>query len=309
MDGLASNTLDGVSNLSFNDVVNTMFNKYAVTADPALSNMNLNMAEKIAAIKGSGANISSFDQGALDEITNNFADYSTSLTVKKQTLLAKAQAKSSATAQTVSGMSSLTATLYIAGGVMMLVSAISLGMGVICYYNPSYDDIPIAMVDLRDTVDGDRYVKYDAVLEAETRSRGDYIPADLNAYEGQHWNALYFTKSYEAGKPLLAHNFKVSNKSNKPQDGYLAVHRFGEVVCYDLNRYNFDDDLSIYLSVKQSKNEKTAVAGVPEVVGSVFGTGFIVLAGGIGAIAGIGGTLATQSIIAKKKGKTRKADA
>lgn len=31
-------------------------------------------------------------------------------------------------------------------------------------------------------------------------------------------------------------------------------HRFAEVVCYDLNKYNFDDDTSIYLSVKQSKN-------------------------------------------------------
>ena len=73
------------------------------------------------------------------------------------------------------------------------------------------------------------------------------------------------------------------------------------MVCYDLNKYNFDGDTSIYLSVKQSKNDKSAVADVPEVVGSMFGAGFLFLAGGVGVIAGVGGVLATQEIIKKKK--------
>ena len=82
-----------------------------------------------------------------------------------------------------------------------------------------------------------------------------------------------------------------------------ASHRFGEVVCYDLNKYNFEGDTHIYLSVKQSKNNKSAVADVPEVVGSMFGTGFLFLAGGIGAVLGIGGTVVTQGLIKKKKSK------
>jgi hypothetical protein len=82
------------------------------------------------------------------------------------------------------------------------------------------------------------------------------------------------------------------------------VHRFGEVVCYDLNKYNFDYDDSIYLSVKQSKNNKSAVADVPEVIGSMFGAGFVFLAGGLGVLVGVGGTLATNGII-KKRNKSK----
>ena len=187
---------------------------------------------------------------------------------------------------------------------MMLISAINLGMTVYNYYHPDYEDIPIAMVDLIDTVDGDRYIKYDVVFEAETRDDGEYAAGDLNAFAGKRWNALYYTKSYEAGKPLLADEFVLSNKNNQPKDGYMPVHRFGEVVCYDLNKYNFDGDTNIYLSVKQSDNNKSAVADVPEVIGSMFGAGWFFLAGGIGLIAGVGGTIATQGMMKKKKSKS-----
>ena len=75
------------------------------------------------------------------------------------------------------------------------------------------------------------------------------------------------------------------------------------MVCYNLNKYNFDGDTQIYLSVKQSKNDKSAVADVPEVVGSMLGAGFLFLAGGVGVVAGVGGVLATQQILKKKKSK------
>ena len=197
--------------------------------------------------------------------------------------------------------------LYVVGGVLVLVSAITLGISVYNYYHPDYDDIPVAMVDLIETADGDRYIKYDAVFEAEEQKDGSYAVGDLNAFAGHRWNALYYTKSYEAGKPLLADEFVVSNTSNQPKDNYMPVHRFGENTCYNLNKYNFEDDTAIYLSVKQSENQKAAVADVPTLVGSMFGTGMLVLAGGIGAIAGIGGTLATVGIVNKKK--KAKADA
>ena len=199
--------------------------------------------------------------------------------------------------------------MYVLGGALMLYSAISLIMTVYNYYHPDYEDIPLAMVDLIDTVDGDRYIKYDVVFEAETNDDGVYEAADLNAFEAERWNALYYTKSYEAGKPLLADEFSVSNTNNQPKENYAPVHRFGEMVCYNLNRYNFDYDTDIYLSVKQSKNNKSAVAEVPELLGSMFGTGFLLLAGGIGAIFGIGGTIFTQGIMKKKKAKAGVADA
>ena len=193
--------------------------------------------------------------------------------------------------------------LYILGGAMMIYSAFNLLSTVYNYYHPDSEDIPTAMVDMIETVDGDRYIKYDVVFEAETRDDGNYSAADLNAFEAQRWNALYYTKSYEAGKPLLADEFVISHTNNKAGEGYTPVHRFGEVVCYDLNKYNFEGNTHIYLSVKQSKNNKSAVADVPEVVGSMFGTGFLLLASGIGVVFGIGGTLTTQVIKRKSKAK------
>ena len=192
--------------------------------------------------------------------------------------------------------------IFIAGGAMLLYSAIVLSCTAICYYHPSYSDIPMSMVDMRQTTYGDRYIKYEVVREAEAQKNGDYAAGDLNAFEAQRWNALYYTKSYEAGKPLLADEFVVSTSNNKAKDGYTPVHRFGEEICYDLNKYNFSNKSpSIYLSVKQSKNDKSAVADVPEVVGSIFGGGLWMLFGGIGALFGVGGTLGTQALLKKKR--------
>ena len=130
---------------------------------------------------------------------------------------------------------------------------------------------------------------------------GEYHPADLNAFKGQRWNALYYTKSYEAGKPLLA-EFALSNTSNRADKDYLAVHRFGETICYDLNKYAFSSSsANIFLSVSQSENHKSAVTGVPDVVGAVFSTGIWFLAGSIGAMLGVGGTMVTQFLLKKKK--------
>ena len=208
------------------------------------------------------------------------------------------------TAEAARQISSGTIAIYIVGGALIFYSALSIGLTVYNYYNPDYEDIPTAMVDIINTDDGDNYIKYDVVYEAIPRKKGVYAAGDLNAFEGQRWNALYYTKSYEAGKPLLADEFVASASNNKAKVGYTPVHRFGEEICYDLNKYNFSDESpSIYLSVKQSKNDKSAVADVPEVVGSVFSGGLWMLFGGVGALFGVGGTLGTQALLKKKKTK------
>lgn len=194
--------------------------------------------------------------------------------------------------------------LFLVGGAMLLYSALMLSLTVINYYNPDYDDVPTSLVDLHETTHGDRYIKYDVVYEAESREENEYAPADLNAYEAQRWIALYYTKSYEAGNPLLADTFKVSTSSNKPAKNYVPVNRFGEVVCYNLNTYNYDGNTGVYLSLKASENQKYAASGVPDVVGSMISNDFGFLIGGLGALLGAMGTLSTQAIIKKKKTKT-----
>ena len=215
---------------------------------------------------------------------------------KTQTLQAERATREAA----VSSTKVTAGVMYLVGGLMMLYSAAMMVYTVVSYYYPKYSDIPLEMVDLLNTADGDRYIKYDVVREAKAQSNGVYAAADVNAFAGERWNALYFTKSYEAGKPLLA-TFALSTASNKAGANYAPVHRFGETVCYDLNKYNFKRCPSVYLSVKQGEGEKAAVASVPELIGSMFSEGTLLLAGGVGMLLGIGGTLTTISWRKKRK--------
>ena len=123
------------------------------------------------------------------------------------------------TANTATATGGFSTVLFVIGGLALLYSAIMLSTTAILYYHPSYDDIPLSMVDMRETQYGDRYVKYEVVREAEAKKNGDYAAGDLNAFEAQRWNALYYTKSYEAGKPLLADEFVLSGSNNKAKDG------------------------------------------------------------------------------------------
>lgn len=201
----------------------------------------------------------------------------------------------------IAGIGKLAASLYIIGGAMMIYSAISLCVARYNQRHPEYSDIPVALVDLVNTVDGDRYIKYDAVLESEFDEDGNYAPGDTNAFAGERWNALYYTKSYEAGQPLLA-EIVVSFDNNTPEEGYSPVHRFGEIVSYDLNKYCFSSKAeTIYLSARQSENNKSAVDDVPSIVASLISGGLFFLAVGGGAAVGVCATLGVQAAAKKKK--------
>ena len=238
---------------------------------------------------------------------NDFGAFRTHVSeyMDKNQVLVTAKAKAQAATNTLNGGMNLVYGLSIVGGLMFLSSAITLGISIRNYYNPKYSDIPTALVDLIDTPDGDRYIKYDVVYGAELggKNNNELVAADLNAFEAQRWNALYYTKSYEAGKPLIADEFKISTKNNIPDAKYMPVHGFGEVICYNLNKYNFDYDDSIYLSIRQSSNQKSAVADVPELIGSVFSAGWLVLAGGCGITVGAGATILAENVIKRKKNK------
>jgi hypothetical protein len=103
--------------------------------------------------------------------------------------------------------------------------------------------------------------------------------------------------------PLLA-DFEVSNSDNRANEGYLAVSRFGEVICYDLNKYNFSSKSdAIFMSIRQSENLKSDYADVPDIVGAIVGEGFWALAGCLGVVVGAGGTILTNSFLNKKKSR------
>ena len=200
--------------------------------------------------------------------------------------------------------SALKVGMYFSGAVISAINAITAYHRIHDHYHPKYDDIPTAMVDLVSTPDGNRHVKYNVVYEAQPQKDGGYAPADLNAFKGERWNALYYTKSAHAGRPLLA-EFEFSDDDNRASDGYSVVHRFDEVICYDVNKYNFSSDSdAIFWSIEQSKYEKPGSIDAPNVVGSMFNTGSVVISGVAGAVIGVGVTVCTQSFLKKKKKKT-----
>ena len=231
----------------------------------------------------------------IDELTNTY------MTERDNAYKSGLDAAKASVKSTVLKARLFTGALYILGAASLGYSAYSLYKKIYDYYHPKYDAIPVAMVDLVRTSEGDRYIKYDVVLEAQAKENGTYAAADLNAFAGQRWNALYYTKSYEAGKPLLA-QFMLRKMDNQAGEGYLPVHRFGEGICYDLNKYNFSSASdNIFLSVKQSDNQKSAVTDVPAIVGTLFGSGLLLISAFVGVGIGIGGTIGVQSALKKKK--------
>lgn len=196
--------------------------------------------------------------------------------------------------------SALKVGMYFSGSVISAINAITAYQRVRDHYHPTYDDIPTAMIDIVDTPDGDRYVKYNVVYEVKAQKDGEYAPADLNAFKGERWNALYYTKNAHAGTPLLA-EFEFSDNDNRASEGYSAVHRFDEVICYDINKYNFSSDSdAIFWSIEQSEYEKAGSVDAPGVVGSMFSTGYLAISVAVGAVLGVGGTVCTQYLINKK---------
>lgn len=284
---------------SYEQIVNILMEKVFRDNSFMLNNMhNMTFAQKVTELKIQAAvgnsNLTTPDVNLIEFANKKVTDIQDIVVAETQ----------DATVQsfTVSfGYKLFTGFMYILGAALLAYSAYGLISTVYNHYNPEYEDVPVAMVDLIETEYGDRYIKYDAVLEAETREDKKYVPGDLNAYSAQRWVALYYTKSYEAGKPLLA-QFTYSTDNNKAETKYLPVKRFGEVVCYNLNSYNFRSSSdSIYLSVLQSDKQKSAVADVPEVVGSIFSEGWVFLAGSLGMLIGVGITLGVQMIERRKK--------
>ena len=260
---------------------------------------NLDFGEKIDGVKRImydyyGFTASNEDMDALHEISGEY------LNELKNKLDSGISSAKKSVGLSVYGGRIFTGLLYIAGAASLVYSAYSLYKQIHDHYHPTYDEIPMAMVDLVKTADGDRYIKYDVVLDTKLKD-GEYHAADLNAFEGERWNAIYYTKSSEAGKPLVA-DFEVSNDNNRAPDGYLAVHRFGEVICYDLNKYNFSSSSSpIFLMIGQSDSLKSDITSVPDIIGAIFGSGAWILTGCFGVIIGVGCTIGTQKFLEKKK--------
>ena len=170
-------------------------------------------------------------------------------------------------------------------------------------YKVEYLDIPSNMVDCKVTANGDRFIRY-SVVESFYKADGriQTRAGDTNGYNGQQWNAIYYTKNYEAGKCLLATYDIPSNESDFGK--YTPVHAFGKNICYDLNKYrSTNGGEKIYLAFQNSNAKKAAETDVPSVVGSIVNYGIVAISGVVGIGIGAGGMVLINKIKKNKKTK------
>lgn len=107
------------------------------------------------------------------------------------------------------------------------LTAYSLTVNIMTLLNeedPSYAEIPEKMVDTSKTEDPVQpYLYYNVVRDQNDKA------ADLNAYSSGTWLALYTTRSYDAGLPILAKDFASIRRGDTGSDTLNMgfVHEFG----------------------------------------------------------------------------------
>ena len=187
--------------------------------------------------------------------------------------------------------------LGLAAGVAMIVFSVYSIVQIVDKYNPKYTKIPSNMVDTVSTANGNRFINYNVVNSLyKDGDKTAEKPGDTNGYDGVQWNAIYYTKSYEAGKCMTATGYFIDSADNFGK--YTPVAAFGTKKCYDLNSFNDNDSTeNIYVAFGNSNNKKSAETSVPTVIGSSFAYGAIAISG----VAGMGLGMCIMSLIKRKK--------
>ena len=184
-------------------------------------------------------------------------------------------------------------------GLVMIGISIYNIVKIVNSYKVEYLDIPSNMVDCKATENGDRFIRY-SVVESFYKDGGKLKTraGDTNAYNGEQWVSIYYTKNYEAGKCMLAKHDIPTNEYDFGK--YTPVHGFGKNNCYDLNKYSGKSNAEkIFLAFQNSNAKKAAETEVPTVVGSMVNYGMLAISGVIGIGIGMG----IMAIINKRNNK------
>jgi hypothetical protein len=173
-------------------------------------------------------------------------------------------------------------------GLVMIGISIYNIVKIVNSYKVEYLDIPSNMVDCKVTENGDRFIRY-SVVESFYKDGGQLKTraGDTNAYNGEQWVSIYYTKNYEAGKCMLAKHDIPTNEYDFGK--YTPVHGFGKNNCYDLNKYSGKSDAEkVFLAFQNSSAKKAAETEVPTIVGSLVNYGMLAISGVIGIGIGMG---------------------
>ena len=184
--------------------------------------------------------------------------------------------------------------LGVAAGLAMIAFSVYSIVKIVDKYNPKYTKIPSNMVDTVSTANGNRFINYTVVNSL--CADGTEKPGDTNGYSGKQWNAIYYTKSFEAGKCMTSTGYFIDSADNFCK--YTPVAGFGTKNCYDLNSFNDNENTeNIFVAFGNSNNKKSAETSVPTVIGSMFTYGAMAISG----VAGMGLGMCIMSIIKRKK--------
>ena len=145
-------------------------------------------------------------------------------------------------------------TFFIAAGIAAAVIALVV---VIVYFgiwlaewwdehHPEYTEIPEYMYDyVEDTAGNCQFVLYEGVRFQDGKM------ADVNAWEGHEWHAMYVSRDQAAGAPIEA-DFIVRHADGHIDKGYAGLANFGQVNAENLNHYADDDEVNgIYVTYRQ----------------------------------------------------------
>jgi hypothetical protein len=186
---------------------------------------------------------------------------------------------------------------FVALGLSLLFEAARIGIKLYNQFHPTYTEIPRIIVSENSDDSGTIYINYYVALDDD----GEY--ADLNAWRGNRWNALYTTKDKKAGNPILAAGLaaKIDDSSMPTTDSY-GVHYFGETGACDVSRYLFKAKSPATYMFFTRDHSLRATA-------SAFSRGTVITFACIGLLGGLViGSLATIGAVKIKKKKGNPAE-
>jgi hypothetical protein len=190
---------------------------------------------------------------------------------------------------------------WIAIGISLIAEAVRIGIKLYnYYYDREYSVIPKIIVSENSDENGSAYINYSVALN----QNGEY--ADLNAWSGERWNALYTTKDRNAGDPILASGLVAKLKDNSmPTTQSYGVHYFGETGACNVSRYLLKKTAPATYIFFTRDHSLRATA-------STFSRGTLITFASIGVLGGIAigslGVIGAGKLKKKKKEESASAD-
>ena len=99
-----------------------------------------------------------------------------------------------------------------------------------------------------------------ALYKAVTDDNGKVIDLNARSKDATQWVALYvsYDRQGDDAKPIKADGLLVKTGNGEAPEGYKPLTRFGEVVAYNLNQWDEDDDVNgVYGFYKQDQTVST----------------------------------------------------